>query len=55
MIFAFLQIACGVAAMLGVYLLTGPAWTFLIAGAVGLALTTVAEIAARRVPAKGGA
>jgi hypothetical protein len=54
MLYAILQILFGALAVAGVYWLTGPAWTALIVGAVGLVLCTIAELGARPAVPTGG-
>lgn len=54
MVYAILQILFGALGVAGLYWLTGPAWTALVVGVVGLLLFTLAELGTRPSVPKGG-
>lgn len=54
MVYAILQILFGALGVAGLYWLTGPAWTALAVGVVGLLLCTLAELGQRARPTAGG-
>jgi hypothetical protein len=54
-LFGLLQLAGGVAALAGLYLLVGLAWTLLVGGAVALAGFTLLEMLAAPRPAEPAA